>query len=77
MTPDSEMKVHKLALAAILSLATIGSAFAHTNADTKSSIRTEQKIFRDWPVDAPTGDDGSRSPYFDSWQEGYLGTERC
>jgi hypothetical protein len=71
------MKMNKLALAAVLSLATFPSAFAHTNVDNKSWIRAEEKISRDWPVDVPTGDAGACSPYFDSWQEGYPGTERC
>ena len=73
MTPDSEMKMHKLALAAVLLLANLGPAFART----KPWIHTEQKISRDWPVDVPTSDTGPCSPYFDSWQEGYPGTERC
>jgi hypothetical protein len=77
MTPDREMKMHKLAIAGVLSLATLGSTFAHTNVDNKSLIRAEQKISRDWPVDAPTSDASPCSPYFDSWQEGYPGTERC
>jgi hypothetical protein len=69
--------MQKLALAALLSLPILAPGYAHTNADFKSWIRGDQKSLPDWPIDVATSDTGPCSPYFDSWQEGYPGTERC